>query len=100
MKSDATTTYLNWALILVVVATAYFGARYFLASREFRQNQALIEKATRSQAAQNDNVKLNSLLNETLEYSKTHPAIDPLLEKLGVKPAKGGAAIPSKPVAK
>ena len=99
MKSNGT-TYLNWALIVAVVATAYFGARYFVASREVRQNQGLIEKAGRLQAAQNDALKLNNLLADTLEYSKTHPAIDPLLEKLGIKPAKPGTTAPSKPLAK
>ena len=101
MKSNGTTTYLNWALAVVVLATAVFAARYYFASREVRQNQGLIEKAARLQNAQNDSVKLNNLLADTLEYSKTHPAIDPLLEKLGVKPTKSsGTASPAKPAAK
>lgn len=100
MKSNGTTTILNWSLAIAVAATAIFAGRFYFASRELRKNQGLIEKAARLQNAQNDNVKLNGLLSDTLEYSKTHPAIDPVLEKLGVKPGKPGTAIPTKPIAK
>jgi len=58
------------------------------------------EPFARLQGAQNDNLKLNGLLADTLEYSKTHPAIEPVLERLGVKPGKTGAAVPAKPLAK
>ena len=40
-----------------------------------------------------------ALMNDTLEYSKRDPAVDPILEAAGIKP-KPGAAATNKPVGK
>ena len=45
---------------------------------------------------QNKSVAVSSLANETIEYSKTHPAIDPILEWANLKP-KPTAGATSKP---
>jgi hypothetical protein len=35
---------------------------------------------------------INNLVAETVEYSKRNPAVDPILEAIGVKAPKAGAA--------
>ena len=39
---------------------------------------------------------VNALANEALEYSKRNPAIDPILEPVGVKPGKTTPSAPAK----
>jgi hypothetical protein len=56
--------------------------------------QVLINDYARIQTAQNLAV---GLLNETMEYSKTHPAINPTLEAIGAKQSKTGALPASTP---
>jgi hypothetical protein len=89
MKSNGMTTYLNWALIAGAVALLFCGIKYYNKSKTVRTYQVLITELTRLQTAQN---LAASLLNETLEYSKTHPAIEPTLEAIGAKPSRTGAA--------
>ena len=92
MKSNGTTTILNWALAVVVIAMAIFGIQYFFKTREVRSLQ------TQMLAYQNKQAVLNNLIAECLEYSKHNPAIDPILEANNLKPK----ATPSgtKPAAK
>lgn len=39
---------------------------------------------------------VNALANEALEYSKHNPAIDPILEPVGLKPGKTTPTAPAK----
>jgi hypothetical protein len=89
MKSNGTTTILNWALIAGAILLVVSGIKYYNKSKTVRGYQVLVTEFTRLQGAQN---VAASLLNETMEYSKTHPAIDPTLEAIGAKPAKAGTA--------
>lgn len=89
MKSDGMTKYLNWALIAGAVALLFCGFKYYNKSKTVRSYQVLITELTRLQTAQN---LAAGLINETMEYGKTHPAIDPTLEAIGAKPSKTGAA--------
>ena len=41
-----------------------------------------------------------SLVNETVEYSKKNPAVDPILEGAGIKPKSTMPATPNKPAGK
>ena len=43
---------------------------------------------------------INALANDAVEYSKNHPAIDPILESVGLKPGKSAPAATSKPATK
>ena len=45
---------------------------------------------------QNNQNIINALANEALEYSKHNPAIDPILEPVGLKPGKTTSAAPAK----
>jgi hypothetical protein len=92
MKSNGTTTILNWALAVVVVALAIFSVQYYFKTREVRSLQ------TTMAAYQNRQAVLNNLIAECLEYSKHNPAIDPLLEANNLKPKAGAAG--TKPAAK
>jgi len=95
MKSNGTMTYLNWALIGGAVLLLFCGIKYYNKSKTVRTYQVLIGEFNRVQTAQNLVV---GLLNESVEYSKTHPAIDPTLEAIGAKPSK--TAAPTSPVTK
>ncbi len=91
MNSKGTTTILNWALILGVILLLVCGIKYYNKSKSVRAYQVLLTDLNRMQAAQN---LAAGLLNETMEYSKTHPAIDPTLEAIGAKPSKTAPAAP------
>jgi hypothetical protein len=43
---------------------------------------------------------MSMLVNDTLEYSKTHPAIEPTLESLRLRNAKAAATATNKPASK
>ena len=59
-------------------------------------------RSLQGQASQinNNRAMIQALANETLEYSKTHPAIDPILESMGLKPGKSAPAAATKPPTK
>jgi hypothetical protein len=63
-------------------------------ARELRSLQAQATQINNSRAM------VQALANETLEYSKTHPAIDPILESVGLKPGKAGSVPATKPATK
>ena len=48
------------------------------------------------QESQNNKNLVNLLANDALEYSKTHPAIDPILAPVGVKVNRTGSTAPAK----
>ena len=90
MKSNGTTTILNWALTVAVAATAIFSVQYYFKTREVRNLQ------TQTVAYQNKQVILNNLAAECVEYGKRNPAIDPILEANNLK-AKSASAVPKSP---
>ncbi len=49
---------------------------------------------------QNSQNIINALANDALEYSKHNPAIDPILEPVGVKPGKTAPMPAAKPGSK
>lgn len=93
MKSEGMTKYLNWALAIVVAATAIFAIQYYFKTREVRNLQ------TQMMLYQNKQTILNSMIAECLEYSKRNPAIDSILEANNLKQPKSTPA-GSKPAAK
>ena len=62
-------------------------------TRELRELQG------RANAFNYRQVGIQALLNDAVEYSKKNPAIDPLLESLGIK-QRANAAVTNKPAAK
>jgi type II secretory pathway component GspD/PulD (secretin) len=92
MNKSPLTYILTGALVLsalVSLVTCYLSIQY---SREFRSLQYQVMTINFKRAA------LNALANDVMEYSKTHPAIDPILESVG-KP-KSAASAPGKPATK
>jgi hypothetical protein len=94
MKNNGITTILNWALIAGAVALLICGIKFYNKSKTVRNYTGLISEFSKLQNAQ---AVFQGLMNETMEYSKTHPAINPTLEQIGVPKA---GATPGKPTAK
>jgi len=94
MKNSPLTTILLGVLTLSALASVGLCWAYISNTRELRslQNQAAL--------INNNRAMINALAADTVEYSKTHPAIDPLLETMGLKPAKAAPAAASKPATK
>jgi hypothetical protein len=68
--------------------------RVTFATRDLRRTQpAIVEINARLNLAQ-------ALLNDTLEYSKRNPAIDPLLQSMNFKTNATAGAIAPKPASK
>ena len=58
---------------------------YISKSRELRQYQTKLNFIQYRQAG------INALASDAVAYSKDHPAIDPILESMGVKQSKAAA---------
>ncbi len=93
MKNSPLTTLLLGALTISALASIVMCWMYVGATRELR--------SLRDQTAfiNNNRAVVNALLNDTIEYSKRNPAINPILESVGLKP-NGAAAATTKPAAK
>ena len=81
MQKDPLIAAMAGALLLGSIAVLALGVRYELLSRQSRRLQAQFV------AVQNSRVQVQALVNETLEYSKHNPAINPILQRAGVLPA-------------
>jgi uncharacterized membrane protein YcjF (UPF0283 family) len=79
MKNNLVVSVLVGLLAVGAVISVVFSFRLILATRELAQQQARLAMIN------NDSVAAQNLLNELLEYSKTHPSVDPLLIQLGAK---------------
>ena len=94
MKNSPLTTILLGVLTLSALASVVLCWLYISNTRALRTLQA--------QAAQinNNRAVINALAADTVEYSKTHQAIEPLLESVGLKPGKSAPATTNKAAAK
>jgi hypothetical protein len=94
MKNSPLTTFLLAVLALSALLSVVFCSLYVSNTRQLRllQGQMNIIKV-RTEA-------ITSLANETLEYSKRNPAIDPILESFNIKQSKTAPTAPNKPAAK
>lgn len=93
MKSNGTTTILNWALAIAVIGVGLGGMQYFFKTREARLLQSQMLNYQNKQAF------LNNLIADTMQYSQRNPSIDPILEAIGAKPGKNTPAA-TKPTGK
>jgi len=94
MKNSPLTTILLGALTLSALASVVLCWMYISNTRELRTLQ--------SQAAliNNNRAMINALAADTVEYSKTHPAIEPLLKSVGLKAGTATPAAAGKPATK
>jgi len=81
MKSGITNTVLTWVLAVIVLAGVLFALQTIFRSRELRmlQSQVIVCQSTMN--------RLNVVLNEAVQYGKTHPDIDHVLQPFETKPA-------------
>ena len=86
----------NMVLMISMGILAVLCANYYFKSREQRNLQFM--QATVARIQQEDAV-LNALVNDLVEYRKTNPAIEPVLQSIGVNAGKPPAATP-KPASK
>ncbi len=92
MKNSPITTVLLVALAILSVWSAISCVKFVSRSRELRRLQNVVGQINFRQAG------INALVNESIEYSKKNPAIDPILESIGAKPGHTNAA--AKPAGK
>jgi hypothetical protein len=79
--------------VLTIVAL-FLAIAFEMHFRELRRVQPQVV------SAQNNQNLVNSLANDALEYSKHNPAIDPILQTVGLKPGKPAPAAAPRPAAK
>jgi hypothetical protein len=94
MKNNPLTTVLLGVLTVSALLSVGFCWRYVSNTRELRALQ------TQASVINNNRTMINSLANDTVEYSKKNPAIDPILESVGLKPGKSAPAATTKPATK
>jgi len=82
MKNDPLTTILLGLLTVFALTSVAFCWLYVSNTRELRTLQ--FQVAT----VQNNRNLVNSLANDSVEYSKKNANIDPILEAVGLKPGK------------
>ena len=94
MKNESFAAFLVGTFSVCAVAGLVLSANYFFSTRTLRRLQP---QAIACQARLNI---AQALLNDTLEYSKRNPAIDPLLRSLNLKTNSAPAPAAPKPVTK
>jgi hypothetical protein len=94
MKNDPLTTVLLGLLTIFALTSVIFCWLYVSNTRELRTLQSNVT------LVQNKRNVVGALANDTLEYSKRNPAIDPILESVGLKPGKSAPTNAPKAAAK
>ncbi|HKI69424.1 MAG TPA: hypothetical protein VKA67_07545, partial [Verrucomicrobiae bacterium] len=79
MKSNPFTTALTWLLGTSVILSVIFSIQYLFRTRELRSLQSQVAQYQMTQQ------HMNQLLADLVEYSKHDPAIQPILESVGLK---------------
>ena len=99
MKNSLLRNVLDWVLATSVLLTVIFFVQFYFRTKESRSLNITMQ--TEMQKYQNNHAVLNLLVNETVEYSKTHP--DANLSRImdTLKPAAAPApAAATKPAGK
>ena len=94
MKNSPLTTILLGVLTLSALTSVVLCWLYISNTRELRALQ------TQATLINNNRTLINALASDTVEYSKTHPAIEPILESMGLKPGKSAPTATPKPATK
>jgi hypothetical protein len=82
MKNSFLTTILLGVLAVSTLASVVLCWLNISNTRELRSLQ------TQATLINNNKAFINALVSESMEYSKTHHDIDPILESVGLKPSK------------
>ena len=94
MRNSPLTKILLGVLALSVLFSIALCWYYLSTTRELRLLRNQVNQINYNSA------RMNALANDTLEYSKTHPTIDPILEAVGLKPGKSAPTATNKPATK
>jgi hypothetical protein len=86
MKTNVTAMMLVVLLGFSVLATSVLAFTYIQSARKLQRLQAEAAEINRNRAL------LQAMANEAIEYSKRNPAIDPLLQSVGIKPKPSSSA--------
>jgi hypothetical protein len=89
MKSNALTNLLVGLVVLTVLATTALALYYVRSVQKLNGLQLQTSIINRNRAL------ASSLVNDAVEYSKRNPAIDPILQSIGVKPRAASSSAPS-----
>ena len=92
MRKSALTNLLVGLAALSVVATAGLASYYVRSVQKLNRLQFQVAVINRNRSL------VNALANEAMEYSKRNPAIDPVLQSVGIRPK--GSLPPSQPANK
>lgn len=101
MKNNLLRTVSDWLLATSVILSAILFMQFYFRSHEMRAVNAELQNDVAK--LQEFRARVNLLMAEVMEYSKQHPAINPLLESVGAKPPSNPAPAPAaapKPPAK
>jgi hypothetical protein len=94
MKNTPLTTVLLGVLAVSALLSVVLCWLYISNTKELRTLQS------NANMINNRRALINAMANDTLEYGKTHPAIDPVLVSLGFKPDRTNPTPTPKPAAK
>lgn len=77
-------------LLVSAVTAAVFTMVFIQSNRDLRRFQA------QAASIQNNRLVAQAMANDCLEYSKRNPAIDPILQSIGLKPNPQATASPAR----
>jgi hypothetical protein len=92
MKNNSLTTVLLWLVAISAVASILFFWLFISNARQLRTLQAQVGAINANRPI------ITGLANDAVEYSKKNPAIEPLLESVGIKARNG--SVTNKPAGK
>ena len=73
-----------WTLVGI-----FFSVQFYFRTKQYRNQSARLQQEM-SQLQNNRNL-MTYLINDCVEYGKTHPAIDPILASVGYKISRNNA---------
>lgn len=91
MKDSPLTTFLLAVLAISAVLSVVFCSMYISSSRNFRKLQGQVTFINTRTAG------ISALATDAIEYSKTHPEIDPILQWANLKGGKSPSSVTNKP---
>ena len=94
MKNSPLITILLGVLTVSALASVVLCWLYISNTRQLRSLQS------QANMINNNRTVMTALANDTMEYSKKNPAIDPILESVGLKPSKSNAPAAARPATK
>jgi hypothetical protein len=84
---------MDWVLAVVVLALVVMLTQYYFRRRDLQKLQPQYQGEML--AFQNTRAQMQALINDCMEYSKSNPSIDPILESVGLKASRNGTKPPS-----